>query len=71
MCEVKNCNPIRHLLRKCEHYKEVEKLQTEIVETRKTTNQELEDFNKRLNLIIKDDNIRVTLSNIKKVTKDA
>ena len=68
MCNQPKCNPIRHFLGLCKHDQATHELQLKVVETRKKTNQELREFNEQLNLIIKDENIRVTLSNIKKVT---
>lgn len=70
MCQQPKCNPIRHFLGMCDHHKEVEQLQEKIVKTRQTTNKELKRFNKQLNLLIKDENIKVTLTNIKKVVGD-
>ena len=68
MCRQKDCNWLTHLLGKCEHNREVDLLQNNIVVTRRDTNKELKEFNKQLNILIKDENIRVTLSKIKKVT---
>ena len=69
MCKVQNCNWFKHWLGLCRH-EEIEKLQQKVAETRKTTNEELRDFNDRLNVIIKDENISLTLTNIKKVRGD-
>lgn len=69
MCQERKCNPIRHFLGLCNHEKQVGQLQQNIVKTRTLTNKELKTFNRTLNLIIKDENIRVTLTNIKKVSE--
>ena len=68
MCQNKDCNPIKHFFGLCKHRSEIDRLQKEVMESKKLTNRELEEFNNRLNLIIKDDNIKVTLSNIKRST---
>lgn len=69
MCQRNNCHWLKHLLGKCDHYSKVDRLQKQITHTRKMTNKELRSFNRQLNLIIKDDNIKITLSNIKKVSQ--
>ena len=72
MCQQKGCNFITHFLGICSHKKsrkELSDIKSSIMETRIKTNKELREFNKQLNLIIKDENIRVTLTNIKKVSK--
>lgn len=70
MCNQPRCNPIKHWLGMCKHYEQVDDLQKKIVDTRSNTNKELRKFNKQLNLLIKDENIRITLTNIRKVAKD-
>jgi hypothetical protein len=69
MCDERRCNPIRHWLGLCDHYRQVNEIQTKIVHTRAMTNKELKQFNRTLNLVIKDENIKVTLTNIKKVSE--
>ena len=68
MCHQQRCNWLRHLLGMCKHYEKVDDLQKKIVTTRAMTNKELKAFNRNLNVMIKDENIRVTLTNIKKVS---
>jgi hypothetical protein len=53
----------------CRHDEITTELQHKVVETRQKTNEELMDFNAQLNLIIKDEDIRLTLTNINKITK--
>jgi hypothetical protein len=69
MCYQPKCNWLRHLLGLCDHYRQVSNLHKQIVDTRSMTNKELKKFNQELNLIIKDENIRLTLTNIKKVSQ--
>jgi hypothetical protein len=69
MCKQPKCNPIRHFFRLCRHDEITTELQHKVVETRQKTNEELMDFNAQLNLIIKDEDIRLTLTNINKITK--
>jgi len=69
MCHEKNCNWLRHLLGQCDHYKKINHLQKKIITTRAMTNKELKRFNKELNVLIKDENIHLTLTNIKKVSE--
>lgn len=70
MCNEPKCNWWRHLLGQCNHYKKVGDLQYKIMSTRSMTNRELKRFNRQLNLIIKDENIKVTLTNIRKVAEN-
>jgi hypothetical protein len=69
MCNQPKCNWLKHWLGLCDHHKQVGELQQNIVKTRTLTNKELKQFNRTLNLVIKDENIRVTLTNIKKVSE--
>lgn len=70
MCKEYKHNWFNHLLGRCKHESKVATLQAQIVETRSVTTEDLEKFNHQLNLLIKDKNIRITLTNIKKVTKN-
>jgi hypothetical protein len=68
MCQEHKHNFINHLLGRCKHQERIQELHQQIAETRQITSDELEEFNQRLNIIIKDENVRITLKNIKKVS---
>ena len=63
------CHLLKHFLGLCKCDDELNSMKEDIIAGRKKTTKELKQFNKELNLIIKDENIRVTLTNIKKVSK--
>jgi hypothetical protein len=69
MCQEKKCNWFRHLLGLCEHRRQVRDIKESIHQTRDYTSQDIAEFNRTLNLLIKDESIKVTLKRISKLAK--